>query len=1486
MTPPPVSPKPSRGVRSYICEKYDKLVRSHSRSPSQQSTEASGSGASPTSPLPNQQLNPTIGNFLAPPSDTQAIHPHHACSDSQTSAEHGHKMQANSESMVWNGLRQAFEELRKATRPFPLLESAIGGLILCISFLETAAVNKREYEEIASELKIMSEFLTRHMNASTSIRMSDCIANVALGIEHQTKLINQGQDRRAGRHVIGAFVNGEEIMQHYCKIESLFRQLQTNTNLSTWSIANEVLVNTRLEGLAPARLANYDSKLSTEISRRTCTEGTRTAIMSEMGNWSLDPDVPDLYLMSGMAGTGKTTIVCSFSNYLEERKQLGASFFCTRTSPECRDASRIVPTIAYQLARYSIPFQSALCEVLGHDPDIGTKNIVKQFERLLKVPLLQVKEAIPENLVVVIDALDECEDRHGVKLILEVLFKFAPGLPLKFFVTSRPEPEIYEKMVSRASGSRTVLHLHEIEKSLVQADIELYLNEELQSVSPTPSQIRELAEQSGSLFIYAATLVRYIQLGKHSSISQKRLRAVLGMASESAKKNVEIDALYTAILQSALDEEGFESDEVGDVRLHGGLVSTLHGSFPDFMFSQERSGPFFCDAPQHNQLIVRQCFDLMGQQLRFNICDLELSFILDANVEDLDGRIEKAISPSLVYACCYWGDHLRLAASSNDLCKLLDDLLSNQLLFWMEVLSLKWEITVGTKILVLAKQWLHVGVISGGLWEHANHLLQTNSLSPELVRFTEDAQIFVTGYAANAVSQSTPHIYISSLPLCPRSNSVFKQYARRIWGLIELKGSSISRRETAALAAWAIGPSVLSVAYSPDGTRVAFGCQDGTVGVWNVYDDSPIIGPFKGHARNVWSVAFLPDGAQFASGADDCTVKIWNAQDGTLVGEPLQGHTEGVKSVTFSPSGTLIASGSADKTVQVWDSKNGTPVAGPFEGHTRHVRLVAFSPDNMYIATGSIDCTIRVWNTEDGTLIFNPLEGHTNTVWSVAFLPDGTRIVSGSADRTIQVWNAQNGVLLIGPLEGHADEVYSVSFSPECTRLVSSSHNHTIRIWSVEGGNTIAGPLEGHTDIVLSVAFSPDGMRIVSGSGDGTIRIWNTSASVAVSDEFPGHDDPIWSIAFARDGNCIVSGSSNSVCVWDSQGGAPLAGPIKDHNGTIRSVAISPDGARLASGSDDCTIRIWDVKKGTRIAGPFKDSSKAVQSIEFSPDGTFIASGSADAAVRVRNSSDGTLIAPPFEGHANVVRSIAFSPDGTRIVSGSYNYTIQVWNTRDGTLVKGPFSGHTNWVMSVAFSPCGQYIASGSKDCTIRVWNSNDGTLIADPITGHTRMVKSVAFSPNRTCIVSGSHDCTVRVWRTYNGALVAGPFYGHTSAVAEAAFSFDGLRIVSGSLDCTIRMWDFPDSQGAQLRSFDVQVPDLSASSICPITLSKQCVIKNDGWIIGQDGNMLFWAPPEVIQCLMTLRCSFIICCSGMTEIDLSTALLGKRWRQCYNSE
>ncbi|CCO34881.1 hypothetical protein BN14_08990 [Rhizoctonia solani AG-1 IB] len=557
-----------------------------------------------------------------------------------------------------------------------------------------------EYKELTASMTSLSTSLSQHLQESKSASMTEFVERMSIAVKEQTDIITSKQQNVAGHYLARAQEDQDEIMNAYRRIESLFRQLQCDATLSVWSTVDEHLVNTRLEALLPSKLAAHNSMLALEINRRACTQDTRVQLLLELNEWSLDLGAPNIYWMNGMAGTGKTTIAYTFSESLKVRKMLGASFFCSRTSGECRDVGRIIPTIAYQLARYSRPFQVALTRILGSDPDIGTQTITHQFDKLIKQPLDSVKDAMPAGLVIVIDALDECSNAKGVGMILDILFRMATKLPLKFFVTSRPEPSVYARVHAQSDKTRMFMVLHDIERSLVRADIELFLREELSSEQVPDTQLKKLAELAGNLFIYAATVIRYIRR-TGVAIDHKRLGSILNASTGASRQYAEVDHLYSSILRNAIDNPSLEVVEKKQIQLvlwavvcmrepvtvkalsemtgtepvdveaalnplfsvlhvskETGTVSTLHASFPDFIFDQTRSDRFHCNELETNQTIAQHCFGIMDQQLRFNICGLESSFKYDHEVDGLAARVSEAISPTLSYVIGHWGDHL------------------------------------------------------------------------------------------------------------------------------------------------------------------------------------------------------------------------------------------------------------------------------------------------------------------------------------------------------------------------------------------------------------------------------------------------------------------------------------------------------------------------------------------------------------------------------------------------------------------------------------------------------------------------------------------------------------------------------------------------------------------------------------------------------------------------------------------------------------
>jgi WD40 repeat protein len=285
--------------------------------------------------------------------------------------------------------------------------------------------------------------------------------------------------------------------------------------------------------------------------------------------------------------------------------------------------------------------------------------------------------------------------------------------------------------------------------------------------------------------------------------------------------------------------------------------------------------------------------------------------------------------------------------------------------------------------------------------------------------------------------------------------------------------------------------TVFSVAWSPDGTRLASGGVDWTAQVWRAADGSSITSD-TGHTGSVNYVAWSPDGNRFASASDDMTVRVCSASTGRFL-FAYTGHTDMVHSVVWSPDGKRLASGSYDNTVRIWDATNGTTLK-TYTGHTASVWTVAWSPDGTKVASASgfagvipPDNTVKIWDVITGATLLT-YTGHKDSVIYVVWSPDGKRIASGSADTTVHVWDAMTGKTR-QTFRGHSGTVYGVAWSPDGKCIASGSVDTTVQLWDV-ATNSSYYTYRGHTYPVYGVAWSPDGTQIASGGDDTTVRIW------------------------------------------------------------------------------------------------------------------------------------------------------------------------------------------------------------------------------------------------------------------------------------------------------------------------------------------------------------------------------------------------------------
>jgi hypothetical protein len=479
-----------------------------------------------------------------------------------------------------------------------------------------------------------------------------------------------------------------------------------------------------------------------------CLEGTRVAIQTEMSGWANDgaPELTTLWV-NGMAGTGKTAIASTFARNMEDQGILGATFFIDRQKAERRDLSRIVQTLAYDLAKHSHEQLHAVWTVLRDDPAFDRLPYQEQMRLLIKNPL---DIGRPGTLVILIDGLDECGVSDGASL-LSSLVKSLASHPVKLFVTSRNEADIVRTF---QSIPHVAIELQEVG---VSGDIRLYWESNLDELCRHKGlpdwriavSIRRLVKLTGNLFIYARTILEIIFDTRSNPIA--KLRELVEISGSGSGPSTTFDGsvdysplekLYSQIIAQAVKDNRGNTSAQYALRLHDilevvifarkpltlhalsdlldmnrdelraylaplcsvlvvpdasnldAVIRPLHQSFPDFV--RQQGGRVHPRLTIHTMFaekhITERCMFQLNKHLYFDICNIKDASLFNHEVSDLLTRLSKHVSVALRYSCRYWPSHLlehiRAAGWQAQIPLSLDVFCAQHLLHWIEVLSL------------------------------------------------------------------------------------------------------------------------------------------------------------------------------------------------------------------------------------------------------------------------------------------------------------------------------------------------------------------------------------------------------------------------------------------------------------------------------------------------------------------------------------------------------------------------------------------------------------------------------------------------------------------------------------------------------------------------------------------------------------------------------------------------------------------------------
>lgn len=315
-----------------------------------------------------------------------------------------------------------------------------------------------------------------------------------------------------------------------------------------------------------------------------CHPKTRRAVQQEILGWirtgDRDSNPKKVLWISGPAGAGKTAIVSTIADICQKDGSLAATFLFSASSGslDCQSKRGLIPTLAYQLIQHK-SLQKLKHEVLSsihEDPVVFKKNLGQQSQNLILSPLRKIAghsdpSAWPK--VIIIDGVDECgadndkaespkdarrlqEEAH--REILSVVEQAVkdPSFPFRLIVVSRPEPVIHAFFTTIAE---TTVNLFLDDKYKPDADIALFLGAKFAEIRrryslpanwASKDVIQMLVRQASGQFIYAATIIRFIEGTAYHP--QEQLKRVLEWRRlDDSQPFAVLDALYVGVLQTS-----------------------------------------------------------------------------------------------------------------------------------------------------------------------------------------------------------------------------------------------------------------------------------------------------------------------------------------------------------------------------------------------------------------------------------------------------------------------------------------------------------------------------------------------------------------------------------------------------------------------------------------------------------------------------------------------------------------------------------------------------------------------------------------------------------------------------------------------------------------------------------------------------------------------------------------------------------------------